>query len=1098
MRINKKLSFAAAAALTSSVILTGCGGGGSSASSSATNFENTTITGAVTASKFKNAKVFLDLDFNAEHNSTTEPSALTNENGEFQLDYILDSDTEYLLVAQGNANTVKIEDNGTESNASNMLMFSNVTGGGEMNINPVTFQEYLQDLNQTLGGIDLNTTDYLTTEETNTTKLYADYVGNQNNDFQNILQEAANFLKAKNSRSKLESVKVDLGIDTSSTIAFSDANSSELAQQAAYKTQTTPAKIGNFVVSTTLQPVEIEVTTEAVDDTNITGVTAVDNNETAVTEENSIILKKPIFSVISDNSDKVKLILGNKSALKELGDITLSVTPYNDILTIPYYDSLKEHNVTAILGSDITVEDSKGNRIDVSDMVSKEISGVILDKHKADLNASELNYFYLDGTSWKNGGAVSDGGGVTLNSKFKLVPYIIAKTDDMQEETSIVVDGMSKVKNPVVVVKGKVKNNEATNSKILSKETDDDIIVLDATSIVNTDNNSANFKIPNGYEITEVVVIGDELDEFTEGNKNSVKVDVTDGQASIASELNLITNQSMIDDITQNIITHMVGNVNLSVMEAYNLAAEPTTPAETSTDTEIIDYILYTNNERFLGSYDQNTSNIFYKGEDINASNSFEIITDTQDENTEDKTTVTIDCTAKTITKTHTYKYSYTEAGYSGSTTYTDKSVFNYSNANNVDIIETISYSYSGSGSESGNYTYSDSISSNVTLKKIDSSTTQMVFNDTGVDINDYYGIFKTNVNGSVTYTRDPLTNGISQIQSGKIYQYLNFDPNVEYLDIAFENISSPKWYLNGVIDLTSTNISFTGDFTYPSYSYGEISGHAKIEGGTYAANGTEYIGGQGSYTSFANVDFTNADTVITTTHSYLANVTKFDSSWLNGKTLYSVYPTDNGWAMTSDTYTDTTINFTGLINETENSEVDYNITSNGAISLYNDTDKVVEYVNIVPTASSNDYLKVCWNDTNSSQCLYEEQEYLFLDKTKATNKIYAKKAEGSWTGSFTSSTPSVCGNGTLSMTVDGYIGNSWYSTDTTDNSEESGTAVQNGKSFVFKEYTYNAYEQVATGTMNEDGTSITGTWSDDGCSGTFDLDKSTGVAVSG
>ena len=320
----------------------------------------------------------------------------------------------------------------------------------------------------------------------------------------------------------------------------------------------------------------------------------------------------------------------------------------------------------------------------------------------------------------------------------------------------------------------------------------------------------------------------------------------------------------------------------------------------------------------------------------------------------------------------------------------------------------------------------------------------------------------------------------MSEIVSGKIYQYLNFAPS-ESSSYDF----TPKWYLNGVIDLTTNDISFTGDFTYPSYSYGELSGHARIEGGTYSYNGTEYLGSQGSYTTFNNVDFTNANTVITTTHSYLANVTKFDSTWLNGKTLYSVYNTDNGWAMTSDSYTDTTLTMTGLINETGKDEVDYNIT-NGNLSYYNADDNVTEIATILPSYSSNNHLTICYG----ANCNTPE-EYMFLDKTKATNKIYTKKAEGSWTGTFTSTTPSVCGNGTLSLTVDGYNYISWNSIDTTDSTQDYGSAIQSGKSFVFKEYNY---EQVATGTMNEEGTLITGTWSDDGCTGTFSLEKEISV----
>ena len=296
MKLKTKLSLAACSVLTGSILLTGCGGGSDSVvltTTPTTTGSVSTVSGAVTASTFENAKVFLDLNNNGTLD-LDEPTALTNENGEFEINYILEDGVEYILIAQGQTGTIRHDDNGTDEDASNLLMFTSITGGGESNVNPNTLKGFLSDLNTTLGGIDGNVSGFISDTDTNKTSLYNKYV--KGKDLTTALESANSYIKLKNGNARLTTVKTDLGVEDTTTLVFdnSDKNTTELSQLGAYKDKTLPAKIGKLVVSTPLQNVDIEVTS-TVDDTNITGVTAVDNNETGQTS-NSVILKN-LFSL---------------------------------------------------------------------------------------------------------------------------------------------------------------------------------------------------------------------------------------------------------------------------------------------------------------------------------------------------------------------------------------------------------------------------------------------------------------------------------------------------------------------------------------------------------------------------------------------------------------------------------------------------------------------------------------------------------------------------------------------------------------------------------------------------------------------------------
>ena len=414
-------------------------------------------------------------------------------------------------------------------------------------------------------------------------------------------------------------------------------------------------------------------------------------------------------------------LLGNKQNITDLGDLTLSITPYEDILSIPDYQKLRdEYNATVMLGADISVENSKGKREKISALsdINRTISGVILDKHN-EINATNLKYYYYDGSDWIEDGNITEGGSLTLNDKFRLVPYVIAKPNDMTTKT-ITVEGLDNIKSPVVVAKTKVVSTTQTASKILNKTLGESMVV-DATTNIN--GNQVEFRVPNGFDIDELVVLGEEIHKITDEDKSSISVQVEANTTSLTSQLPIITDTTVINEVKNNLIY----NIHIEKLyDAFELPyyEEISQITETSTDKQKAFYILGVNIANFIGT-PLSTQNSFYTGEDQNISQTISW-TEKYDDNTTKRTrSIAVNKDTQTISRE--------ETGYdqdSGKKTYTKTQTLKFTNGK---IVKNTKKVYSSENIGTTEYYYNKAgttYTNEVVYNKVDANTTNYNFYD--------------------------------------------------------------------------------------------------------------------------------------------------------------------------------------------------------------------------------------------------------------------------------------------------------------------------------------------------------------------------------
>jgi len=373
---NIYISTVAATVLT--FLLSGCSGGsGGDTNTTSLNTANvSTISGTVRDGPIENARVFLDLNYDGNYTSG-EPVVTTNAKGEYNLDYILEDNTEYLLIAEGSSdlNTTDPRDNDDALGTLEFLMFTTLTGAGAKDMNPLTFQSYLQDLNTTLSGlseVDDNITSLMSSDETNETTLFKSTMKGKENKaiYRSKLAEVAKYLKLKNSTGQLQNAYADIALnEKEDKVEFiKDVNESELTNELAYKNQTTPAVIGTLVVSTQLKEVEVEELNISSTTLDVEGVTASKNDTTIGSSSSNVAaLARPIHIPITSADDKIKVLIGQKTDAfntKAGGDITVFITPYDSILKIPKYNKIKDKGYAVIIGADITVKGAKGLKKD--------------------------------------------------------------------------------------------------------------------------------------------------------------------------------------------------------------------------------------------------------------------------------------------------------------------------------------------------------------------------------------------------------------------------------------------------------------------------------------------------------------------------------------------------------------------------------------------------------------------------------------------------------------------------------------------------------------------------------------------------------------
>lgn len=468
-----------------SICIAGCGGGGGVSPAGPTT-KVSVITGVVSDGPIKNARVSLDINYNGKYDEG-EPFCITNDKGEYRIEYILESGTDYLLIVEGSS-TLKTEDpkdNPEDGNGLTFVMFVKMTSTGNRNTDPVSavyrqdvspfsFKDYLRSLDTSLGGITApDLVKIIQNAETNPTQLFKDTIKitqTQGGVSSTSLEQIAELVKSSNGYKDLESTIIDLGVDSNLAMNFSDKDIADLANSLDYQSKTV-AKISDVVIA---KPLEKATTADVI----------ITNMNIAETNQKMTLTVKP----------------------GTLSNYNVSVTPYKNILEIPEFSQIRNNNYSVVLGGDITARDSNGVK-DSTKTLSGSAAGFF--------DGLEYLYFDYSNRTWCNGGQV------IADMTLKTAPFVIVKKNNIIEKT-VEIAGLSLLENPVVVVKGYYITDGTKTS-----------VVLDAVA-VSQPSDDLIVKIPENFIISEVIVIDSELRKMTAENKASVKVAVTDSSTSIA------------------------------------------------------------------------------------------------------------------------------------------------------------------------------------------------------------------------------------------------------------------------------------------------------------------------------------------------------------------------------------------------------------------------------------------------------------------------------------------------------------------------------------------------------------------------------------
>lgn len=486
MSIRKKSFYPLILVLSLATFLSSCGGGGGQAPAGPST-KVSVITGVVSDGPVKNARVFLDINHNGIYDEG-EPFSITNDRGEYRIEYILESGTDYLLIAEGSSalQTEDPIDNPADGSNLTFVMFVKMTSAGNRNsepfsaaygqdLNPWTFKNYLKQLDTSVGGIVDPDVKAILESSGTSQEIFKQTIKDKQAALNTTIQQVAGVFKSSNDQKDLESTMTELSMDRKAMLNFSDKNIADLSGSLAYQNKTI-AKIGDMVISKPL-----EKATE--DDVIITAMNTPENSQ----------------------------IVGLAVKPGTLSNYDVSVTPFLNILEIPEFAQIKAQNYSVLLGGDITALDFNGNK----DYNQTLDTVAVIDLRGGLVIAAEpgvvegFDYLYFDGSLWVNGGPF------TSPMTIKTSPFVVVKQNSLIEK-AVNIEGLSLLQNPVVVVKGYYAGDSAKTS-----------VVLDAV-FVSQPSDSVDMKIPENFIISEVVVVDTELSKLTTENKASVTIAVSD------------------------------------------------------------------------------------------------------------------------------------------------------------------------------------------------------------------------------------------------------------------------------------------------------------------------------------------------------------------------------------------------------------------------------------------------------------------------------------------------------------------------------------------------------------------------------------------
>lgn len=499
------------------ILLSGCGGGGGGGGTPSGGVTTptptpvpqvvSTISGTVSDGPIRNARVFLDLNYDGVF-TIGEPFDITDENGNFEISYVLENDTEYLLIAEG-SNTLGTADPADNGDLGNLdfVMYSSVkTVQSEdtkntpvvktygQNMNPSTFQKYLKDLDQELlGGLDTENTkvsDLLNSTTTDTRQLFRQNIVNTPGDstlkstFTSKLAEVAELIESKEEEKQSDSTKEELNLESTNSFVFSEASTTQLTKQLAFSDKTTPNKVGDLIVTSTLRQVS------------------------------------------TSSSYKV------------------FVTPYRSIMDIPDYAKIRDQGLTVLLGADVVVKDSSGKRVlgvqdsHIVNSILASLNFESLDSLNFQaLNEANVSYLSYDGSNWSEittSLSIDFNQILGLNNHLRIAPLVLARKNFLQAPKEISVAGYTDLANPVIIAHGHWVNPDPlspldpiplrfTNGSVFKNLEETSSVHLDISPLSGS---TVSFTIPQDFAIDELVVISRDVAGVDTAGRVSIKLGI--------------------------------------------------------------------------------------------------------------------------------------------------------------------------------------------------------------------------------------------------------------------------------------------------------------------------------------------------------------------------------------------------------------------------------------------------------------------------------------------------------------------------------------------------------------------------------------------
>lgn len=727
-----------------------------------------TVSGTVSDGPIENARVFIDLNGNSVFDEG-EPFDLSDASGNFMIQYVLEQGKDYLLVAEGDVtlNTRDQQDN--PGAAMNFVMFTKVrntnTGTGitgvsvSQNINPQTFKAYLTEVDtgvsNALKVVSSQVKSLVETTETNPTLLFQQHILSsvKKQEYQTQLAKVSEFIKQKEQETQTSTTRTNLGLNTDTTVTFSTKETTSLTQELNFVNKTQPVKVGELVVASDLK---------------------------------TITTTSPNYQ--------------------------LFVSPYNSILEVPEYASLKNQGHHIVYGADITVKDSSGQRLmSVSDTVLlTDALNTFSVTNLAGLSTTNVDYYYLDGMNWTQGATnltVSSSTITGLAGSFSLKPFVLVRSQGLSSAVSLSIPGYSALSGPTVIVKGYAsspKPNQAGSR--LFREVAQNITPRTLLDVGVLSGSSFSYRVPPGFVVDEVTVMGQQVANLNGSTQNAVILPVNNTTNTAKSEdINAyvpVDSTSLKNFLLKGAAVQKYPGVEKLIQTriAYEMATVSHIADTGLTTAETARNLIRQNFTQYLQAQTpafQNggVSELTWTTRGIQGDVSFQLLlnagTATVSLNETERTTTS------TIVRTKNTNWQFAK----GKVTRTISSTF--PSGLQTDSTHTASASYTA----------------------IDTTVTVVEFEDTRKEVMRYAGGYRTEKNGTykgtAIFTDD--VNSVTSLKSARFQQ--TYSESARLNDVAQGGVSQ----LSGLVTLTGNKVGFSGDYQATLESYGTTPLQGKV-----------------------------------------------------------------------------------------------------------------------------------------------------------------------------------------------------------------------------------------------------------------------------